>query len=79
MLYTNFVYKDFLFRFRRFFSFRVPEPAILKECCNHISSARSSATTVVKAKIKNENLKRLQKKVALLVSVSAAFKKAKRL
>ena len=79
MLYTNFVYKDFLFRFRRFFSFRVPEPIKMKDngCCGHHGmTSRSNTSSMVKGKIKNENLKRLQRKVALLVSVSAAFKKA---
>ena len=25
MLYTDFIYNDFLFKFRRFFSFRIPD------------------------------------------------------
>lgn len=28
MLYTDFIYNDFLFKFRRFFSFRIPDVKI---------------------------------------------------
>jgi hypothetical protein len=71
-IYTDFIYYDFLFKFRRFFSIRVPE--FLDSCKNTSNQGCDSKSFLnLKDIQKKSKLDLLRKKISMITLIKGAY------
>ena len=76
MLYTDFIFQEFIYKFRRFFSFRIDQVyqkeiiAIDPSGTNDCGIGKSHGSSL----ILNKNLRLLKKKVQMMMNITRAMK-----
>ena len=73
-IYTDFIFKEFLYKFRRFFSFRVDQLNQTEQLKDAEGAKNTKAGGTGETKIMNKHLQLLRKKVRTIMHVSASLK-----